>query len=150
MRVCLHEKPNLLCVATSNAKVKEWLFALKPFTSRYYDEEIRAWVVPLDRLHDVVRIGLYYAGQVDYSLLPLELQMGIAAEKAAWRTRAKLAPVVESTEEPYSVMHLLPTAPKAIVDAAWKALARLHHPDMGGDEEQFKRISAAYEKIKNS
>jgi len=48
----------------------------------------------------------------------------------------------------YAVLHLLPTAPMAIIEAVWRALARLHHPDVGGDEELFKRLSAAYRRIK--
>ena len=34
------------------------------------------------------------------------------------------------------------------VKAAYKQLARLHHPDKGGDGEKFKEITAAFEAIK--
>ncbi|MBM4292848.1 MAG: J domain-containing protein, partial [Deltaproteobacteria bacterium] len=30
---------------------------------------------------------------------------------------------------------------------AYRALARQHHPDMGGDEERFKEINAAFSLI---
>ena len=53
-----------------------------------------------------------------------------------------------SGTDDFAVLHLRNTAPMAIVDAAWRALAKLHHPDKGGSEEEFKRISAAYHRIK--
>lgn len=54
-----------------------------------------------------------------------------------------------STSDDYSILHLRRTAPMVIVEAAWRALAKIHHPDRGGDPEEFKRISAAYERIKD-
>lgn len=49
----------------------------------------------------------------------------------------------------YEKLYLQPNAPRSIVDAVWKALARIHHPDVGGDAEAFKDIQAAYRKIIN-
>jgi len=48
----------------------------------------------------------------------------------------------------YEILHLLPTAPDAIVDVVWRALAKEAHPDRGGDEETFKKLHAAYQRIK--
>lgn len=48
----------------------------------------------------------------------------------------------------YAILHLRRDAPMVIVDAVWRALAKLHHPDVGGDEETFKKLSAAYQRIK--
>jgi DnaJ-class molecular chaperone len=36
-------------------------------------------------------------------------------------------------------------ATKAQVEAQFRRLAKVHHPDCGGDAEDFKRIRAAYE-----
>ena len=33
------------------------------------------------------------------------------------------------------------------VKKAYKALAKIHHPDQGGNEELFKNIAEAYEKL---
>ncbi len=49
--------------------------------------------------------------------------------------------------DPYAVLHLLPTAPPAIIKAAWRELAKLLHPDHGGNSEQFRRAKEAYEMI---
>jgi len=50
-------------------------------------------------------------------------------------------------DDPWAILHLRPGAPRVIIDAAWKALAKELHPDRGGDEEQFKRVKSAYEKL---
>ena len=49
---------------------------------------------------------------------------------------------------PYDVLGVKPTDPDKVIDAIYKARAGLAHPDKGGDEEEFKRINRAYEKIK--
>jgi hypothetical protein len=46
--------------------------------------------------------------------------------------------------DPYVTLHLLPSAPTEVIRAAFKALAMKHHPDHGGDEEQMKRLNAAF------
>lgn len=52
--------------------------------------------------------------------------------------------------DPYTVLGLLPGAPLALVKAAYRALATLHHPDVGGDTERMKQINAAYERLRES
>jgi len=47
--------------------------------------------------------------------------------------------------DPYAVLHLRPTAPPAIIKAAWRELAKLLHPDHGGNSEEFLRAKEAYE-----
>lgn len=48
---------------------------------------------------------------------------------------------------PYAKLYLLPTAPLEVVRAAHRALASLHHPDVGGDPERMIEINAAYDEI---
>lgn len=43
----------------------------------------------------------------------------------------------------YARLHLLPTAPPELVDAAYRTLARLHHPDHGGDTATMTAINEA-------
>lgn len=50
-------------------------------------------------------------------------------------------------EDPWALLHLRPGAPQAIIQAAWRVLAKDLHPDRGGDEEQFVKVKAAYEKL---
>lgn len=47
-----------------------------------------------------------------------------------------------------ATLFCLPDAPPEVLRAAFKALARLHHPDVGGSEESMKRINAAMEELR--
>lgn len=38
-------------------------------------------------------------------------------------------------------------APREVIVGAYRALVKIHHPDAGGDEEQFKTIDAAYKEV---
>ena len=49
----------------------------------------------------------------------------------------------------YTTLHLLPSAPSSTVSAVWRSLARVSHPDQGGDPEAFRRYSEAYSLIKD-
>ena len=45
----------------------------------------------------------------------------------------------------YDDLGLLPDCTPAEIKHQYRILAQQHHPDLGGDEEQFKRIKTAYE-----
>lgn len=45
----------------------------------------------------------------------------------------------------WEVLGIEKTATKADIRNAYLALARLHHPDVGGDPQAFKRVRAAYD-----
>jgi curved DNA-binding protein CbpA len=44
----------------------------------------------------------------------------------------------------YDVLGLNKTATKEEIKKAYRNLSKQHHPDVGGDEEVFKKISHAY------
>lgn len=41
-------------------------------------------------------------------------------------------------DNPYSVLGISRDAPDAVVEAAYRALAKEKHPDNGGDPDEFK------------
>ena len=45
----------------------------------------------------------------------------------------------------WMVLGISSNATKEEIRNGYKAMARIHHPDMGGTEEQFKKVRAAYE-----
>jgi hypothetical protein len=45
----------------------------------------------------------------------------------------------------WEVLGISRTSTKEDIKNAYKAMARIHHPDMGGTEEQFKKVRKAYE-----
>jgi len=48
---------------------------------------------------------------------------------------------------PYEILGITKNANKVVVEAAYKALVKEHHPDQGGSQDRFKEIQDAYEKI---
>jgi curved DNA-binding protein CbpA len=46
--------------------------------------------------------------------------------------------------DPYQVLEILSTATDREIKEAYRKLVRLHHPDVGGDPEQFKILQEAY------
>lgn len=58
------------------------------------------------------------------------------------------APKRSTPRTSYTVLHLLPSAPPELVESAYKTLARLHHPDRGGDTEKMQELNAAIEEIR--
>lgn len=48
----------------------------------------------------------------------------------------------------YAALHLQPDAPLEVAEAAYRALARRHHPDAGGDTVTMQRLNAAIELIR--
>lgn len=52
-------------------------------------------------------------------------------------------------KDPYVTLGVSRSATPEEIKSAYRSLAKKHHPDQGGDEEKFKEISAAYERIKD-
>ena len=50
-------------------------------------------------------------------------------------------------QDPYATLGVSVTAPPEVIRAAYRALARLHHPDAGGDPARFAVIAQAFETV---
>ncbi len=50
----------------------------------------------------------------------------------------------------YAALHLLPTAPPEVVQAAHRALVKLHHPDAGGDHAAAVAVNQAITLIRST
>jgi DnaJ-class molecular chaperone len=48
------------------------------------------------------------------------------------------------SDQEYAILHLLPSAPPELVAAAFRCLAKLHHPDVGGDAAAMRRLTDAH------
>lgn len=47
----------------------------------------------------------------------------------------------------YAVLGVAPTAPREVVEAAYRALAKKYHPDTGGDHRRMVEINTAYSAV---
>ena len=54
-----------------------------------------------------------------------------------------------SQKNPYTILGIEPNASQEEIKKAYRKLSLKHHPDRGGDEENFKELSAAYEQLSN-
>jgi curved DNA-binding protein CbpA len=46
--------------------------------------------------------------------------------------------------DPYQVLQVTPDAEPEVIQAAYRALARKYHPDMGGSDQQMAKLNAAW------
>lgn len=53
----------------------------------------------------------------------------------------------ERERDPYEVLGVRRDSPREVIEGAYRALAKKHHPDAGGDAETFKEIRNAWERI---
>ena len=50
--------------------------------------------------------------------------------------------------DPYEVLGIRPDAGMDVAEAAYRALAKTAHPDMGGSDEAMRRLNRAFEALK--
>lgn len=48
----------------------------------------------------------------------------------------------------YATLYVTQDAPRQVIEAAFRVLAKLHHPDSGGDTETMSRINQAFQELK--
>lgn len=51
--------------------------------------------------------------------------------------------------DPYRLLQVLPNAEPEVIQAAYRALARKYHPDMGGSDVQMAMLNAAWETLRD-
>lgn len=64
-------------------------------------------------------------------------------------TGAPPPPPFRSPDMAYSTLHLQPTAPPEVVEAVYKTMAKLVHPDRGGTTADMQAINEAVAEIRN-
>jgi hypothetical protein len=125
--------------ATLTFPFDAWLVdALKaeiPGHARTYDPVAKSWTVA--PAYAGIAIRLMYQAFTDVEII--DAATGPTFDRGGDPREAALV-----------VLHLRPTAPPELVDAAYKCLARLHHPDRGGDHDAMLAINAAAEQIRSA
>ena len=65
--------------------------------------------------------------------------------RAIWQSSSNPARVVLQRQQALAVLGLPPNATPQQIKRRYRALAKRHHPDHGGDPRQMQKIIAAYE-----
>ncbi len=112
---------------------------LVPQKFRFYED--KTWYLHKKFVTTVLPYLIDKYGIIDVSALPPDMRAGI---KAPGALPGKAAVVC-----PYKTLWLQINAPACIIDAAWKAVIKNYHPDVGGDPEHFLLLKSSYEEIKN-
>jgi DnaJ-domain-containing protein 1 len=76
------------------------------------------------------------------SLLWDIIRLGV---RAIWENRANPARTILERQQALAVLGLPPNATRQQVKRRYRSLAKRYHPDRGGDQQQMRRIIAAYE-----
>jgi hypothetical protein len=106
---------------------------------RSFDPRTKVWTVREPFL--MAAIAMVYDVYPDVVIDDPARAKASGKSKASGKRSAHLDP-------DYSALRLLPSAPDPLVDAAYKCLARLHHPDVGGDTTRMQQLNAAREAIR--
>jgi hypothetical protein len=122
---------------------------------RRYDPGTRTWSVPLecrarvrawaDRWFDPDARGFTEDGPAGHA-------DGSRSYSQGRNSYARYGEAGTSTgvvEDAYRVLHLYPTAPPELVQAAHRILIKQVHPDAGGSHEDAVRINAAWERVRS-
>ena len=113
-----------------------WLVdALKaeiPGHARTYAPDTRAWTIA--PAYAGIAIRLMYQAFTDVEVI--DAAAGPGFDRGGDPREAALV-----------VLHLRPSAPPELVDAAYRTLARLNHPDRGGDHDAMLALNQAYDAI---
>lgn len=65
--------------------------------------------------------------------------------QALWGSLANPVRPLWERQQALAVLGLPPNATRQQIKRRYRALAKKHHPDRGGDQRQMQRIIAAYE-----
>jgi hypothetical protein len=115
-----------------------------PVYSRGWDPDRRAWRIAYDYAHEAFDILKRYGYRIEPYSDPSEAE------------EPEPEPEREYRYEPYKngnrtlttawqTLHIAEGAPPEVVRAAYRAMAKLHHPDTGGSEEKMKEINDAWQ-----
>lgn len=128
---------------------------LKGRNIRRWDSVRKAWIVrtaAFNRVHEL--IDDYYPTD-DWAVSPeaqKEIQKGYKSS-VDYGVKGYTPPGVGASKPPtsygpFATLYVNDTAPDCVIQAAHKALARMHHPDVGGDRDAMAAVNAAFEEIK--
>jgi len=74
--------------------------------------------------------------------------IGPAASGRRDRRRPPRAEPRGDPGDPYGMLGVTRQAPRVVVEAAYRALVKARHPDVGGSEERMKAVNGAMEAIR--
>lgn len=113
---------------------------LQRFFSGLRDSVLDAAEDAMDDLMDRMEETFHNQGQ----RLPGQQHQNVPPPRPEKRTRTR--PQTRPAPTLYQTLNVAQDAPIEVIQAAYKALAKLHHPDLpNGNAEKMKRVNAAFD-----
>lgn len=123
----------------------DWLKANVPREERDYDPDDKSWYVsPIFAERVKGKAQSFWPGIKEHR--PFDSGR---YEREQQRQQYQPPPGPQASSD-HAALFVTASAPKVVIVAAYKALARLYHPDSGGDTAAMQRVNAAYESLKKA
>ncbi len=126
--------------------VPEFVAAFKEIPSRYrsYDPGARTWTVKAGYTERAIELLHDYFDDVEY--------LEVAGSATPPPSSHPLSVCLENVRRSYgdfATLHLLPDAPRGVIEGMRRTLAQVYHPDRVGYESTAKmqRINAAVDRL---
>lgn len=134
----IHESGDFYAVYGIPGPLRTYIKLSLPTTHRRYEPEPHPrWLVSRKYVVQLLRMAFEGGHIVQYEL-SADMQAKVDLDRPTWTGKTA-----------HSSLFLTPDAPDFMLDAAYKALVKVHHPDCGGDAVIFRKIQKAYEELKN-
>jgi hypothetical protein len=146
-------------IVTETPYSSEWVQAVKhciPSTDREYDGETKMWTFP-GRYYECIKhlVETFFGN----SYIDSAADKVSERQNTAWRDkfdsfayqpppRADQSTASATSRTAYATLFVTEDAPPEIIRAAFRTLAKMHHPDQGGDADKMTEVNAAYQKLK--
>lgn len=114
-----------------------------PVAYRSYDPDKRLWTISVPHAE---RILALFLRRFPHATVHAYKSRGRAVAPPPPPPKAPVA-------TPYTALFVLPTAPREVIDAAYRALVKIYHPDRlpepqrAGGNETLARINVAYRQL---
>ena len=136
----------------NDEELKSFISYSLPQSKRTWFPKNSCWVILPEVLPDIIAFSRHSFNEIERNSLPLKYQKII--ENVLQGNYKKSKNTVQNQpdkETNYELLFVTESAPKIVVKAAYKALAKFYHPDGDSpDSERFVRIKEAYESIQKS
>ena len=116
-----------------------------PAPHRWWAPERRMWAIASGWYTPLVALIEAHYGAHSYQLFFSAAQVDRVLATLTGRPPPPVSP-----DAWYQTLFLQPGAPPPVIDAVYRQLAKLYHPDVGGDLRTMQAINDAYARIKQA
>ncbi len=107
-----------------------------------YDPDEREWTLPAYSIARLQRWASAWASREEWDAIPRN------GERRQGHSECAQDAPGASLAQAYATLHLLPSAPPEVVQAAHRALVKTNHPDIGGSHAVMVSLNKAVDAIR--